>query len=177
MSRALAPTVRVPTLEDIEPILALMNDPASIHRQVACRHGERLETFEELYDRLVEDENLVLEEGGRLVAYASWQAYGAHAHLNVMVVAGDRQRQGLGARLFSAFLWAVKQHGGSSVSLRAYADSTWAHDFYGKLGMRPYAHGDERALGEGGLARYIRSAVENGQWPADDKVMFVGEIE
>ncbi|MFP5502489.1 MAG: N-acetyltransferase family protein [Candidatus Sericytochromatia bacterium] len=174
---SLMTVVRVPTTEELEPILALMNDPASIHRQVACRHGERLETADELYQRLAEDGNLVLEEEGRVVAYASWQSYGAHAHLNVMVVAGDRQRRGLGARLFSAFLWEAKQEGAESVSLRAYADSTWAIAFYAGLGMRHYAPGDEEALGQGGLAYYIRLAIENGQWPADDKVMFVGEIE
>lgn len=169
--------VRRPGVEDLEPLLALMNDPASIHRQVACRHAARIETAEELYDRLFEDENLVIEEAGRIVAYGSWQGYGVHAHLNVMIVAGDRQRRGLGARLFSAFLWEVKQAGGESVSLRAYADSSWALDFYAKLGMRPYEAGDEQRLGQGGLAFYIRMAIEHGQWPADDKVMFVGEIE
>ena len=43
---------RVPTIDDLEAVLALMNDPRSVHRQIACRHGETPEPVGQLYDRL-----------------------------------------------------------------------------------------------------------------------------
>lgn len=170
-------TILHPTEDDLEELLALMNDPRSIHRQVACRHGEHPETPSQLYERLMEDDNLALQLKGRLVGFASWQRYGRHAHLNVMVIAGDFQRRGLGKRLFGAFLDAVAGQGVVSVSLRAFADSDWAHRFYEGLGMRRFELGDEHRLGAGGLLQYIQLAVAHGLWPADDKVMYVGELD
>lgn len=170
-------TIVHPTDEDLEALLALMNDPRSIHRQVSCRHGEHPETASQLYERLLEDDNLALSLNGQMVGYASWQTYGRHAHLNVMVIAGDFQRRGLGKRLFGAFLDAIAGQGAVSVSLRAYADSDWALAFYEGLGMRPFEAGDEHRLGAGGLLQYIQLAVAHGLWPAPDKVMFVGELD
>lgn len=166
-----------PTEEDLAEILALMNDPRSIHRQVACMHGERLETASHLYERLIEDDNIALLVKGRLVGYASWQRYGRHAHLNVMMIGGDFQRRGLGKCLFGAFLDAIAGNGVVSVSLRAYRDSEWALSFYEGLGLRRFEAGDENRLGAGGLLHYIRLAIAHGLWPAEDKVMLVGELD
>jgi ribosomal protein S18 acetylase RimI-like enzyme len=166
-----------PTEEDLEELLALMNDPRSIHRQVACLHGERLETASQLYERLMEDNNLALMVGDRPVGFASWQQYGRHAHLNVMMIGGDFQRRGFGKRLFGAFLDALAGQGVVSVSLRAYRDSDWAINFYEGLGMRRFEVGDEHRLGAGGLLQYIQLAAAHGLWPAEDKVMLVGELD
>ena len=122
--------VRRPDLDDLERVLALMNDPASVHNRVPCRHQGAPERASELWDRLKEDDNLVLEEDGGIVAYASWQTFGRHAHLNVMAVAGRRQRTGLGTALFEAFVAALREAGASGFTLRAFADSPWAIAFY-----------------------------------------------
>lgn len=168
----MAPRLRRPTTADLDEILALMNDPASPHRQVACRHGEALEKASQLYERLSEDDNLVLDDEGEILAYASWQVYDRHAHLNVLSVAGGRQRGGLGRQLFEAFRAALREDGIESYTLRAFADSPWALAFYEKLGLAPYSpatHGGPRPQG---FERYLAMAVAQNEWPAPHKVLY-----
>ena len=103
---------RTPTTDDLDAILDLINDPQSVHRRTDCRHGAVLETVSHLYDRLDEDENLVaVAPTGPLMGFASWQAYGRHAHLNVLAVAGAAQRMGVGRGLFEAFLARLVEDG------------------------------------------------------------------
>lgn len=164
--------IRRPDLDDLEPILALMNDPDSVHNRTACRHQATPERAGELWDRLREDDNLVVEEDAAIVAYASWQTFGRHVHLNVMAVAGRRQRGGIGSALFEAFIAAARQSDATGFTLRAYADSPWALAFYERHGMRRL---ERRADWEGadeGLRRYLALAIEHGQWPAPEKVLF-----
>ena len=167
---------RRPTADDLEALLAIMNDPASVHRQEACRHGEEPEPAGQLYDRLEEDDNLVAVVGDRLVGFASWQTYGRHAHLNVLSVAGTEQRRGVGTALFQAFLRAAKEQGAASYSLRAYRDSAWALRFYERQGIVPTGSLGDWLRRDEGFRRYMTLAVENGQWPAEEKVLFVERL-
>jgi ribosomal protein S18 acetylase RimI-like enzyme len=164
--------VRRPSLDDLEAILALMNDPASVHNRTECRHQAAPERAGELWDRLREDENLVLEEDGALVAYASWQAFERHVHLNVMAVSGRRQRTGYGTALFEAFVAAARRDGARGFTLRAYADSAWAIAFYERQGMRRLETRADWADADEGLRRYVALAIEHGQWPSPEKVLF-----
>lgn len=164
--------VRRPDLDDLEAILALMNDPDSVHNRTACRHQDRPEASAELWDRIQEDENLVIEEDGAIVAYASWQAFGRHMHLNVMAVRGRRQRRGLGTALFEAFVAAVRADDATGISLRAYADSPWALAFYERHGMRRIETRADWADADEGLRRYFTLALEHEAWPSPEKVLF-----
>ncbi len=164
--------VRRPDLDDIEGILALMNDPDSVHNRTACRHQTAPERAGELWDRLREDDNLVLEENGAIVAFASWQTFGRHVHLNVMAVAGRRQRSGLGTALFEAFAVAARADGATGFTLRAYADSPWALAFYERHGMRRLETHADWVDADEGLRRYVALAIEHGQWPSPEKVLF-----
>ena len=164
--------VRRPDLDDLEAILALMNDPDSVHNRTACRHQAAPERAGELWDRIQEDENLVLEEDGAIEAYASWQAYGRHVHLNVMSVRGRKQRGGLGTALFEAFVAAARADGASGFTLRAFADSPWALAFYERHGMRRLEKRSDWDGADEGLRRYLGLAIEHGQWPSPEKVLF-----
>lgn len=163
---------RRPDLDDLEAILALMNDPESVHNRTACKHQATPERAGELWDRLREDENLVIAEDGAIVAYASWQTFGRHVHLNVMSVCARRQRGGLGTALFEAFVAAARSDGASGFTLRAYADSPWALAFYERHGMRRLAARADWADADEGLRRYVGLAIEHGQWPSPDKELF-----
>ena len=163
--------------DDLEALLALMNDPDSVHRQEACRHGEDPEPAGQLYDRLAWDENLVALVGDRPVGYASWQAYGRHAHLNVLSVAGAEQRRGVGSALFEAFLRAAREQGAESYSLRAYRDSEWAIKFYERQGLFPITGLGDWLRRDEGFRRYMALAAENGQWPAAEKVLFIARLD
>ncbi|HEY9720556.1 MAG TPA: GNAT family N-acetyltransferase [Oscillatoriaceae cyanobacterium] len=167
--------VRPGRVEDLEAVLAMLNDPTSIHRREQCRHAEQPESAAQLYDRLNEDDNLMLERDGVPIGYASWQRYGEHAHLNVMVVASGHQRQGYGKQLFGAFLDRLHEQGVESVSLRAYRDSSWAIAFYDGLGLARYDASHEQYLGPGFL-HLKRLSMAQGQWPAPDKALFVGYL-
>ena len=167
---------RRPDTEDLEAVLALINDPASVHRQVACRHGEEPEPTWQLFDRLLEDENLVAEAGGHMVGYASWQRYGRHAHLNVLSIAGGAQRRGIGGALFEAFLEEARALGATSYSLRAYRDSEWAIRFYERRGLEPVEKASELAARDEGFRYYLGLAMANGQYPAAEKVLFYSEL-
>lgn len=159
-------------LDDFEAVLAVINDPDSVHRRVASRHGERPEDPLELFERLAQDENLVAELDGVVVGYASWQYFGAHAHLNVMAVAGAMQRRGVGRQLFAAWLAACAEVSVHSFSLRAFADSPWALTFYEAQGMRRYQEGDEAPPEALGLWTYVTAARLSGQWPDPTKILF-----
>lgn len=165
-------TRRRPTPADLSEILELINDPASPHRQEACRHREAPESGHQLYDRLDQDENLVIEDDGKIVAYASWQIFAHHAHLNVLSVAGASQRQGLGSQLLDAFRARLKADGVTSYSLRAYADSPWAIAFYARQGLKPWTPMQQEAPMHEGLKLYLALAVSHGQWPEEGKVLF-----
>jgi ribosomal protein S18 acetylase RimI-like enzyme len=167
---------RRPTSDDLEAVLGLINDPASVHRQVACRHGEAPEPAGQLYDRLDEDDNLLVELDGVAAAYASWQTYGRHAHLNVLSVAGAYQRRGLGEALFKAFLAEAADMGATSFSLRAYRDSAWAIGFYARQGLAPVEQVAPLCRMDAGFKQYIDLSVANGQWPAPEKVLFYGGL-
>ena len=168
---------RRPDTDDLEALLALMNDPASVHRQEACRHGEAPESAGQLYDRLAWDENLVALVGDRPVGYASWQTYARHAHLNVLSVAGAEQRRGVGSALWGAFLRAAKEQGIESYSLRAYRDSEWALRFYERQGLQPITGLGDWLRRDEGFRRYLALAAENGQWPAEEKVLFIARLD
>lgn len=168
---------RRPDTEDLEAVLAILNDPASVHRQVACRHGEEPEPSWQLYDRLLEDENLVAESGARVVGFASWQAYGRHVHLNALSVAGGQQRRGVGGALFEAFLREARDMGAASYSLRAYRDSEWALRFYARRGLHPVARISEVAEHDAGFLQYLSLAMANGQYPAAHKVLFYSALD
>jgi GNAT superfamily N-acetyltransferase len=166
------PRLRRASLDDLDELLALINDPASPHRQEACRHREEPEKASELYNRLNEDENLVFELDGRLVAYASWQCFDRHAHLNILAVAGSCQRQGLGRRMFHAFKTRARGDGMESYTLRAFADSLWAIRFYEDQGLQPLTPLEELSPAHPGLARYVALAMAHGQWPVEGKVVY-----
>lgn len=167
--------VRAGRVDDLEAVLALLNDPRSIHRREQCRHAEEPESAAQLYDRLNEDENLVLELDGAVIGYASWQRYREHAHLNVMVIASGAQRRGYGKQLFGAFLDRLAEQGVASVSLRAYRDSSWALAFYDGLGLARYDASHEQHLGPG-FNYFKRLSIANGNWPEPHKEMFVGYL-
>lgn len=167
---------RRPDTEDLEAVLALINDPRSVHRQIACRHGEEPEPASQLYDRLLEDENMVAEAGNRLVGYASWQAYGRHVHLNALSIAGQAQRQGIGGALFEAFAREAREAGATSYSLRAYRDSGWALRFYERRGLHPLEQASEAAEHDAGFAEYLALAMAGGQYPAEHKVLFYSPL-
>ncbi|MFN3429527.1 MAG: GNAT family N-acetyltransferase [Candidatus Sericytochromatia bacterium] len=169
-------TFRVPTTDDLEAILALMNDPGSVHRRTTCRHAAVVESASQLYDRLYEDENLVAESGGRVLGFASWQTYGRHVHLNAISVAGATQRQGVGHALFTAFQEAAREQGAVSFSLRAYRDSDWALRFYARHGLRPVQDVVALVRRDDGFRHYVSASMENGQWPAEEKVVFFGDL-
>jgi GNAT superfamily N-acetyltransferase len=164
--------IRRPRIEELDEILALINDPASPHRQEACHHREQPEDPRELYARLDEDDNLVIEVDGEIAAYASWQCFGSHAHLNILNVSGRHQRKGLGRALFQAFRQEVREGGMSSYTLRAFEDSPWALGFYKSLGLKPLTPVQELAPQHPGLQFYLAMAVSHGQWPAPEKVMY-----
>lgn len=167
---------RRPDTEDLEAVLAIINDPASVHRRLACRHGEEPEPSWQLYDRLLEDENLVAESGGRVVGFASWQAYGRHMHLNALSISGGQQRQGVGGALFEAFLGEARDMGATSYSLRAYRDSEWALQFYARRGLHPLTRISEVAERDPGFLQYLTLAMANGQYPAAHKVLFYSPL-
>lgn len=167
---------RRPVLEDFEALLALLNDPASVHQQRPGIHARQPEDPAQLYDRLLEDENLVAEVDGRIAGYASWQYFERHVHLNVMSVAGAFQRRGIGQALFCHFVDLLHDEGVESVSLRAFRDSSWALAFYEKMGMHRYEAGMEESSDAEGLRHYIRMSAAQGQWPDVDKVMFYALI-
>lgn len=173
-----------PALDDLEPLLALVNDPASIHVRLACKHRDAPERAAELYDRLQEDQNLVIVEGDVIVAFASWQYFQRHAHLNILAVKGTHQRGGLGKDMMRGFRRELERDGASGFSLRAYDDSPWALRFYESLGLqafrsvadidRPDSHGHQ-CLNEG-LRHYVAMAAAQGVWPLPDKVLFYGTL-
>lgn len=167
---------RRPTTDDLEAVLALMNDPRSVHRQVACRHGETPEPAGQLYDRLDEDENVVAELDNEVVGYASWQLYGRHAHLNVLSVSGRHQRRGIGNALFLAFLKEAEDQGATSYSLRAYRDSEWAIRFYARQGLEPTTAIAPLSRTDAGFREYIELSIANDQWPSPEKVLFYGRL-
>jgi ribosomal protein S18 acetylase RimI-like enzyme len=165
-----------PSTDNLEGLLALMNDPRSVHRQTACRHGETPEPAGQLYDRLAEDENLIALLGSELVGYASWQTYGRHAHLNVLSISGAHQRKGIGNALFQAFLKEAKEQGAKSYSLRAYRDSGWAIGFYERQGLQPTTAVASLSREDAGFRQYIELSISNGQWPSAEKVLFYGRL-
>jgi ribosomal protein S18 acetylase RimI-like enzyme len=167
-------TLRRPGLGDLPAVLAVMDDPSSVHRRVTCLHRAFPEQASELHDRLAEDENLVLEESATVIAFASWQHFGDHAHLNVMAVAGAHQRRGHGARLYAAVRREAAARGARSLSLRAYADSPWALAFYDGQGLRRVSSAAELSLQDAGLVRFLDAAATAGAWPDDRKVLFYG---
>ena len=169
-------TQRRARTNDASEILALINDPASPHRQESCCHREDPEEATMLFDRLDEDENLVLVEGGQIVAYASWQVFAAHAHLNVLAVAGAQQRRGLGKRLFEAFLAELREDHIESYTLRAYKDSAWAMAFYERLGLAPCEAPELLVPRYPGLAHYVSMALASGQWPVTEKALFFDRV-
>lgn len=164
--------IRRPGIEDLDEILAVINDPTSPHRQEACRHREQPEDPKELYSRLDEDDNLVIEVDGEIAAYASWQCFGQHAHLNLLNVSGRHQRMGLGRKLFNAFRDQAREDGMESYTLRAFEDSYWALGFYRSLGLRPLTPVQELVPQHPGLQLYLAMAVSHNQWPAPEKVMY-----
>ncbi|MDB5101216.1 MAG: family N-acetyltransferase [Cyanobacteria bacterium RYN_339] len=164
--------LRIPGIEDLDEILALINDPESPHRQEACRHREAPENPKELYARLDEDFNVVVELAGEIAGFASWQVWDTHAHLNVLSVSGRHQRQGVGRALFNAFRDRAREHGVFSYTLRAFADSTWATRFYASLGLQPLTPEQLQAPHHPGLQLYVALAISQRQWPAPEKVMF-----
>ncbi|MEB3330663.1 MAG: GNAT family N-acetyltransferase [Candidatus Sericytochromatia bacterium] len=168
--------MRRPTPGELPAVLALMDDPASVHRRVACLHRAFPEQATELRARLVEDENLVLEAASGLVGYASWQRFGDHAHLNVMTVAGAHQRRGHGTVLYDAFRREAATLGARSLSLRAYADSGWALAFYERQGLRMVTTVAELTAEDAGLLRFLDAAASAGAWPDDRKVLFYGKL-
>jgi GNAT superfamily N-acetyltransferase len=163
---------RRPGIADLDEILALINDPDSPHRQEACRHREQPEDPRELYSRLDEDDNLVVELDGEIAGYASWQVWDTHAHLNILSVSGRHQRQGVGRALFNAFRQQAREDGVVSYTLRAFEDSPWAQSFYKSLGLKPLTPLQELAPQHPGLQFYLAMAVSHGQWPAPEKVMY-----
>jgi ribosomal protein S18 acetylase RimI-like enzyme len=168
---------RKPTTDDLEALLALMNDPRSVHRQIACRHGETPEPAGQLYDRLDEDDNLIALIDGAVVGYASWQRYGRHAHLNVLSISGAHQRRGIGNALFRAFLDEAAEQGAVSYSLRAYRDSEWALRFYERQGLAPTTAIGPLSRQDAGFREYIELSIANDHWPSPEKVLFYGRLD
>lgn len=168
------PTLRRPTTADLDAILALSNDATSLHRRTECQHRDSPELASQLYDRLAEDVNLVLEQAGEMLAFASWQYFGQHAHLNVLAVAGGQQRRGLGRRIFEAFLEELRDDQIASFSLRVFTDSPWAHAFYVAQGLQPLT-GQVADLPPG-FTRYLVASTAQGDWPCPEKTMYFSAL-
>lgn len=168
--------LRRPDARDLADLLGLMEDPRSIHRRVACRHREEPEAESQLLERLLHDQNLVLEDPAGPIALASWQAFGDHVHLNVMVVAGHLQRRGIGAALYDAFVREAAAGGARTLSLRAYVDSPWALAFYDHRGLHRWQSEAAVPRGFDGLMHFLGVAAAHGQWPDDAKVLFYGAL-
>lgn len=153
-------------------LFALMNDPTSIHARTTCSHRNAPERSGELWERLTEDENVVIDEDGEPVAFASWQTYGPWVHLNVMVVSGRRQRSGLGVALLEAFMAQARDDGAAGFTLRAYADSPWALAFYERHGLNRVATRTDWEALDADLRRHLIEALPPAPGWEPPKVLF-----
>ncbi|HEM6190267.1 TPA: GNAT family N-acetyltransferase [Streptococcus suis] len=81
---------------------------------------------------------LVEEEAGQLVAVLQAQQTLETIHVKALVVAKDKQGQGLGSRLLTRLENEARQGGVRSITLST--KSYQAKDFYMKAGYSIYAH-------------------------------------
>jgi [ribosomal protein S18]-alanine N-acetyltransferase len=78
---------------------------------------------------------VVIESDGELIGYAGLFATRHTADVQTLAVAGDRQREGLGALLLTALLDEVRRRGASEVLLEVRADNETAARLYTRFGF------------------------------------------
>lgn len=107
---------------DAEPIVRLFYDAvhavADAHYSPAERAAwaPRLPDAESWHQRMMTRRTLVLEEAGELVAFAELEADG---NLDMFYCRPDRQRRGLGGRLYAAIEAAATRAGMSLITVEA----------------------------------------------------------
>jgi ribosomal protein S18 acetylase RimI-like enzyme len=105
----------------------------------------------------------VIEEDGRVVAYAMDALVDGDAHLEQVSVHPDHARRGLGARLVDHLVERARAAGRPAVTLTTFRDVPWNAPYYERLGFRALAD-DE--LGPG-LRAIRRAEAARGldRWP------------
>jgi ribosomal protein S18 acetylase RimI-like enzyme len=105
----------------------------------------------------------VVDDGGRVVAYAMDDVVDGQAHLEQVSVHPDRARRGLGARLVEDLVARARDAGRDAVTLTTFRDVAWNAPYYARLGFRALADDD---LGPG-LRAIRRAEAARGldRWP------------
>ncbi|GAA4791561.1 GNAT family N-acetyltransferase [Actinomycetospora chlora] len=164
-SGAVEPVIRAARPDELEDLRALEDAAGAVFRDVGMDAiaDDAPPPVVVLQGALDHGGLWVVDDGGRVVAYAMDDVVDGLAHLEQVSVHPDRARRGLGARLVDDLVARARDAGRDAVTLTTFRDVAWNAPYYARLGFRALAD-DE--LGPGLRAiRRAESARGLDRWP------------